>query len=138
MVSNTWINPDENDRKNNQFAKNSNTKKNNHGNVFSGIGYFNLKEKDYFIFSTPKKQRRDGSLYIADKTFNDVVEVFDYDFSNKNQEEHFVYSYALTIRQTNEYVDVVVVYESSSKTKIPDNKQPHDSDRTLIWGNSSW
>ncbi|UWV81724.1 hypothetical protein [Mycoplasmopsis cynos] len=34
--------------------------------------------------------------------------------------------------ETNEYVDVVVVYESSSKTKIPDNKQPHDSDRTLI------
>ncbi|VEU64719.1 exo-alpha-sialidase [Mycoplasmopsis cynos] len=115
----TWINPNGDTGSNGKDLNIGN--KNFDGNVFSGIGYFNLKGKDYFIFSIAKDNiRRNGSLFITDSTFNDATELFDYDFmlNQGNKNEHFVYSYALTIDEEKDYVDILSIYEASEKTRV--------------------
>ncbi|WAM04435.1 sialidase family protein [Mycoplasmopsis cynos] len=115
----TWINPNGDTGSNGKDLNIGN--KNFDGNVFSGIGYFNLKGKDYFIFSIAKDNiRRNGSLFITDSTFNDATELFDYDFmlNQSNKNEHFVYSYALTIDEEKDYVDILSIYEASEKTRV--------------------
>ncbi|AMD81374.1 hypothetical protein MCANPG14_00438 [Mycoplasmopsis canis PG 14] len=87
-------------------------------NIFSGIDHFRWKNKDYFIFSLSKSAvRRNGYLFIADATFENIVELFRYD---DNQREHFAYSYALVTNKTENYIDFISIYEASERFKIID------------------
>ncbi|UWD34527.1 exo-alpha-sialidase [Mesomycoplasma molare] len=111
----TWTSPDNTTNKGKEIILG----KNYDGNVFSGLSYFNYKNKKYFIFSLPKNNiRRNGALFITDDTFSNFTELFKYD---KNEREHFVYSYALVTKVTEDYIDFVSVYEASEKFKIINN-----------------
>ncbi|MGZ9432043.1 exo-alpha-sialidase [Mycoplasma sp. CB776] len=109
----TWSSPD-----GNSLAKGKDIviDQNYDGNVFSGISYFNWKNKDYFLFALPKTvARRNGALFIANSNFDQITELFKYD---DEQKEHFAYNYPLVVNQTNDYIDFISLYESSQIFKI--------------------
>lgn len=118
----TWINLDSKNK--NQNWKDLNLKVD--GNVFSGLAYFKIKNKKYFVFALPKVNfRKAGSLYVADEKFEKITEVYTFDPSNY---EHFVYSYPITINIGKNFADILIAYEASNKTKVA-NYDKHFNNR---------
>lgn len=87
------------------------------GNVFSGISSFSYKNKNYFVFALSSFRRNNGSLYIADDKFEQVIEVFK--FNNTNNIP-FSYSYPIVLNAKGNRIEVAIMYETPQFYKYND------------------